>query len=477
MTQIQAHISHLRKRLDPASSAAPSSSLIQTRPPGYLIRLAPEQLDLRRFERLTEEAEEASSNGDFAIAAGHYRNAFALWRGPVLADFADDSFSRAARARLEDLRLAALEDRMDVELALGHHAGLPAELEALVADHPLRERLHGQLMLALYRSGRQAEALEAYRRLRRALTDELGLEPSPALQELERAILTQDPSLDARRAVADRPGPGRSILVVASGDANLDALLRIAEPLASTAERELILVRPVTQRDEVATTAAAANARRRELGVTARAAAFTTSDLASDVLRLTTSYDADLVLLDAPGGFEDGVLSGELVRILEHSPAQVAIQTSEVDRSSGAGMFVPFGGGEHDWAALELAAWLALSSAAPLRLVGTSADPRTGRRDSSRLLADASLAVQRLVEVDTVPLLCEPTEDALVDAVADASAVVVGISPRWQREGIGASRLAILRSGVPVVLVHSGLRPGGLAPLDSHTRFTWTLRG
>ena len=137
---------------------------------------------------------------------------------------------------------------------------------------------------------------------------------------------------------------------------------------------------------------------------------------------------------------------------------------------------MPFGGGEHDWAALELGAWLASATGSPLRLVGTRADPRSGRRDASRLLADASLAVQRLVEIEATPVLAEPDPEALLEAVADGAVVAVGISPRWRVEGIGAARRALVRDArPPVLLVHRGLRPGGLAPRESRTRFTWTL--
>jgi hypothetical protein len=142
----------------------------------------------------------------------------------------------------------------------------------------------------------------------------------------------------------------------------------------------------------------------------------------------------------------------------------------------GHGVYVPFGGGDHDWAALELGAWVALSASVPLRLVGTKADPRRGQRDASRLLADASLAVQRVVGVEAEPLLAEPTEEALVAAVDGASLVVVGISPRWRQDGIGHARRALVRDARPAtLLVHGGLRPGGLAPRESRTRFTWSI--
>ena len=136
-----------------------------------------------------------------------YGEALSLRRGPALADFAYESFAQTAIARLEEIGLAAVELRIDADLALGRHDELVGELEALVAEHPLRERLRSYLMTALYRSGRQAEALDAYQDARRALVDELGIDPSPALQELEQAILRQDPSLD-RRSAGARGCPG-----------------------------------------------------------------------------------------------------------------------------------------------------------------------------------------------------------------------------------------------------------------------------
>ena len=477
LTQIQAQISQLRKLLDPHRRAGAPGSLIETRAPGYLIRLAPEQLDLRTFERLVTEAAEASDRGDLTTASSGYRHALDLWRGQALAEFGRDSFSQPAIARLEDLRLGALEERIDIDLALGRHGELVGELEELVAEHPLRERIRGQLMLALYRSGRQAEALDAYRRFRRTLVEELGIEPGPPLQELERAILTQDASLELERTASVTPGLAGSVLVVASSDTRLDPLLTLAEPLAKRTGRELILARPVGEERELAPAAAATNARRRTLTVGARAAAFTTSEPAHDVVRMTRSHDAELVLLDAPDRLDGDRLPEELAEILLHSPAQIAILAgTRVDLKSGTGVFVPFGAGEHDWAALELGALLASSMSAPLRLVGTRAQPGRGQRDASLLLADASLAVQRLVDVDSEPLLADRTENDLVRAVAEASLIVMGVSPRWRRDGIGDMRRALMQAGPPVLLVHRGPRPGALAPRKSRTRFTWSLQ-
>ena len=141
------------------------------------------------------EGRHALQDGDAQTALVKLRNALALWRGPAFADFAYQSFAQSEIARLEESRLSALEDRIDAELELGDHVGLVGELEGLVGDHPLRERLVAQLMLALYRSGRQADALEKYRNARRRLVDELGLDPGRELQALEAAILVQDPAL------------------------------------------------------------------------------------------------------------------------------------------------------------------------------------------------------------------------------------------------------------------------------------------
>jgi hypothetical protein len=205
----------------------------------------------------------------------------------------------------------------------------------------------------------------------------------------------------------------------------------------------------------------------------ARTAAFTSDDPAADLVRLASANEADFVLVDAPPDLDSGQLPLPLAELLERSPAHVGVLSG--NRPDPArGVYVPFGGGEHDWAALEFGAWVASATGAPLRLVGTRADARSGRRDASRLLADASLAVQRVADVDAAPLLASP--DGLVDAVAEAGLVVVGISPRWRHEGIGAARRALVRAARPsVLLVHRGPRPGGFAPHENRTRFTWTL--
>jgi DNA-binding SARP family transcriptional activator len=203
---LQVYVSRLRKLLEPDGKG-----LLVTRPPGYALQLGSHELDLRRFERLRGEARAAAADGDPATAEAKLGEALSLWRGAPLADLALEPFAHTEIARLEELRLLAVEDRNEALLALGRHAEVIAETEALIADHPLRERLRAQLILALYRSRRQAEALEVYQQARRALVDELGIEPSPELQELERGILRQDPSLELAPHVTatERPVPGR----------------------------------------------------------------------------------------------------------------------------------------------------------------------------------------------------------------------------------------------------------------------------
>src|SRR5262249_6755787 len=161
--------------------AALPRDVLSTRTPGYLLRVEPDELDLLRFERLVEEGRGLLSRGLSAEASHRLQDALALWRGPALADFSYETFAQAAIARLEEIKLAAVELRLEADLALGRHDELVGELEVLAAEHPLRERLRAFLMTALYRSGRQADALDAYQEARRALVDELGIEPSPAL--------------------------------------------------------------------------------------------------------------------------------------------------------------------------------------------------------------------------------------------------------------------------------------------------------
>jgi predicted ATPase/DNA-binding SARP family transcriptional activator len=226
---VQIYVSGLRKTL-PADR-------LQTRPPGYCLELArDDELDLRRFEALTGAGRTALAQGDAAGAAERLRAALALWRGPALAEFASEPFARVEGARLEELQLAALEDRIEADLGLGRAGDLVGELERLVAGHPLRERLHGQLMLALYRTGRQGEALAAYHALRGVLREQLGLDPSPRLRALEQAILTQDAGLEAC-AAGPAPAPDAP-----PGRAEALGALRAAYDASAAGARRLVLV-------------------------------------------------------------------------------------------------------------------------------------------------------------------------------------------------------------------------------------------
>ena len=208
---VQGYVSNLRKVL--------GDGVLVTRGRGYLLQVEPGQLDVDRFESLVAEGRRALHSDDARTAARRLREALDLCRGPPLADFAYESFAQPEVARLEESHLAALEARIDAELGLGEHAQLVGELEALVREHPLREALIAQLMLALYGADRQVEALDAYQQARLRLSDELGLEPGPALKKLEIQILEQAPALQAPS------GPDVARLLPANGRAGRTSTL------------------------------------------------------------------------------------------------------------------------------------------------------------------------------------------------------------------------------------------------------------
>lgn len=471
----------LRVRISQLRKALPGG-VLETLAPGYRLRVGRDELDLHRFEQLAEEGRRALDVGDAAGAGALLREALAVWRGPALADFAYQRFAQAAIGRLEEVRLAVLELRVDADLVLGRHAEVVGELEELIDAQPLRERPRGQLMLALYRSARQAEALEVYQCARRVLVDELGIEPGPALQELERRILQHDPSLDLPRAEpapVSMPGE-RSILAAVSDEANVDPLLAVAQALALRPARALVLARVVANEARLGASSAWLQEHRAALeahGTTARAASFTSAVPGEDLARLASELAVDLLLTDAPAGLlADGVPDEQLALLLANTPCDVAVLVPRATSSEGA-VLVPFGGAEHDWAAVELGAWLARALAVPLRLAGAAAMPDRGRRDASRLLSHASLAVQQVLGVHAEPLLVAPGDEGVLEASSDAGLLVVGLSTRWHREGLGRARLRVAREAPPTTLfVRRGLRPGGLAPPAALTRFTWSIR-
>ncbi len=471
---LRVNVSRLRKALP--------QEVLTTRSPGYVLRVEPDALDLHRFERLVDEGRGLLARGLAVDASARLRDALSLWRGPALADFVYESFAQTAIARLEEIRLAAVELRIDADLVLARHDGLVGELEALVAEHPLRERLRRYLMTALYRSGRQAEALDAYQDARRRFVDELGIDPSPALQELERAILRQDPSLDveARVPAGAREVAERSILVAITQETLVDALLAVAEPLVRHPPRVMILVRLVSDAAELPSASAWLEEHRSALearGVVARAASFTSTAPGEELARLATELDVDLVLADAPDELlTEGAPDEQLAAVLAETQCDVALLVPR-DATAEGPVLVPFGGAEHDWAAVELGAWFARADHAPLRLAGAAAVPKQGKRDASRLLSHGALAVQRVLGISAEPLLTPPGEEGMLEASHDAGLLVVGLSTRWHREGLGPARLRLAREAAPpTLLVRRGLRPGGLAPPSALTRFTWSIR-
>ena len=456
---VQVRVAGLRRAL--------RDGVLLTHGDAYLVRLEPNQLDLHHFEQLLSDGSDALAAGDPSAAVKTLHEALGLWRGPPLADFTYDSFAQPAIARLEEMRLCALELQIAAQLELGLHARVIVELEQLVAAHPFRERLREQLMLALYRDGRQVEALDVYHRTREVLDAELGIEPGPALRKLQQAILRQDPSLDR-----PLPAPERAILVAPQDARRLPELVAFAEPLTKRPRRELILVRLVARGADLAPGALLPNEYRDALlarGVSARAITFTSAAAGDDLVRFASEQDIDLLLVDGPPDLDDPVLETVLAR----APCDVAVHVSRGEPPREAPVLVLFAGGDHDWAAVEVGAWIARAHSVPLRLAG----PAEGvERDASRALASVSLAVQRVLGISAEPTLLAPAAADLLTAAEDAGVVVMGLPERWRRDGLGRVRGAVAaHARPPALIVRRGLRPGGMAPRESLTRFTWTL--
>jgi DNA-binding SARP family transcriptional activator len=456
-TALRVRVSQLRKALGAGGE-------IVTQAPGYVLRVEDGALDLHRFEDLVAQASKEAPE----VAVERLREALALWRGDALAEFEYEDFSRPAIARLEELRLAAMEKRIDAELMLGRHSDVIPVLEALVVEHPLREGPSRQLMLALYRAGRQADALAVYRECRSRFVDELGLEPTPTLQQLEASILRHDSVLELAQVAA----PQRSILVAPLNSDRFDDLVAVAEPLARRPRREVIVAQLIDSAADLQAASALARERRTSLherGVSARSAAFTTAQLGADLVRIATEQEVDLMLVDAPASLLDDPV---IQAVLLAAPCDVGLMAARAGGLSPGAILVPFTGAEHDWAAVEVAAWIARSADVPLRLAG----PLEGERDASRLLARASLAVQRALGVDAEPLLVESGATGLLAAAEDAALAVVGLADGWRRDGLGRVRRAIFdHASPPVLVVRRGLRPGGLTPPEGLTRFTWSI--
>jgi len=212
-------------------------------------------------------------------------------------------------------------------------------------------------------------------------------------------------------------------------------------------------------------------------GIVARAASFTSTAPGEELARLATELDVELLLADAPDGLmAQGAPDEQLTAVLEEAPCDVALLPPRSGGPGGPGL-VRFGGADHDWAAAEPGAWFACTTGAPLLLAGAAAVPEQGKRDASRLLSHGALAVQRVLGISAEPLLTPPGEEGMLEASRDAGLLVVGLSTRWHREGLGQARLRLAREAAPpTLLVRRGLRPGGLAPPGVLTRFTWSIR-
>jgi DNA-binding SARP family transcriptional activator len=454
---LQVYVSDLRRVLP--------EGVLATSPPGYLLRVPAQAVDLSEFERLLARAHAAFRDGDPATTVTEVDAALALWRGPVLEDLATEGFVRVEAQRLEELRLTARELRAAAALTLPHSSGVVPELQALITEHPYRERPHALLMHALAASGRQADALDVYAKIRARLASELGIEPGGELRAAQTAVLRQE--------IAPAALAAGVVLAVGLDPGRLGLLARAAALPAAASGRELLIAAALnaaaTTPADLTAAAAAATAAQRSVTTPARSAAFRSRQLDRDIAALAAEHDADLVVLDAAGHVGPrGRLSESLTTTMATLTADVALLTT--DPPPQASLYaVPFGGSAHDWAAAELAALLTRAAGTALRIVGAF----TQEDDASRLIARVAVAVQRAIGVPVEPVLAEPTPTSLLSALAGRTPIV-GVPERWRSQGIGSVRHQLAQAAPGTLLVHRGLRPGLLAPPASETRFAWS---
>jgi DNA-binding SARP family transcriptional activator len=453
----------------------PRGDLLVTRPPGYGLRLERCSIDLRHFETLLAEGRRALADGDPLTARGHLASALELWRGPPLADVAYEEFAVGPVARLNELRLLALEARISADLALGADRELIPELRQLVDLHPLQERLWEALMHALCRDGRAPEALDAYTSLRATLRHQLGLEPSRRITDLQLRILRGE--LHPDTPPANGPARRRAILLTGCGSEELLQLARLAEPIAlEGAGREIIVLATAAVQpagDPAGALAAAQEAAAavgRDLdsrGIGFRQSAVLTEDAAASAVRISTHQDVDLVLL---GPSATGRVPAGRPCDLGVAPASDGFARPGPAR---APVVVPFGAAEHDWGALELAAWMARARGARLRILGGMDDGNSARASSR--LAMAALIVQRFVGVETTTALIRPGAEGIVDSADGAGLLVLPASAN--EPDVGGTRRQIAEDApCPTIVLWQGARPSGLAPADTVTRFSWSVR-
>lgn len=302
-----------------------------------------------------------------------------------------------------------------------------------------------------------------------------------------------------RLTTGDTAAPSHSILVAPQTEASLEPLLAIAAPLARwEPPRELILLRLVPpprgsavrgglQTEQFEVRQASDHIQRARLGlldegIATRAVALPSSYPGSDLVRLSRGDEVDLVLLDGRRPLlGDGIPRGDVGEVLQEAPCDVAVlvarEVQPVAPAPGTRVMVPFGGGEHDWAALELASWLCAATGASLELLGAGSQTAEGRH-AGHMLGDAALLVQQFAGVATTTTLAEPGRAGIVAAASRADLLVIGLSERWRKEGLGETRRAIAKAApAPIVFVRRGERPGALAPASDATRFAWSTAG
>jgi DNA-binding SARP family transcriptional activator len=444
---LQVYVSQLRKTLGPAA--------IATEPHGYRLAASAASIDVADFEARAAAGRTALAAGHADVAATAFAEALALWRGDALEDLRGEPGLAPVRAHLDELRLVVEELRGDALLAAGGAGLLLPVLVGIAREHPLRERFQEQLMLALYRSGRQADALDVYAALRRRLHDELGLEPSPRVRELQQAILRQDESLAVRPARTSLPP------VIAAGRAP-QRLALVAGPLAHVSGGELVLLTTVAEQSALTSALDELSALR---GDAVRVAAFVSRRPAADVMKLAAREVANLVVLQA----DRGELAEPLPDAVVESTCDVALFVDGDGEVPGGRVCVLHGGADEDWAGVELATTLARATGRTLRLIGA----RVGDEDASLLLARSSLAVQRFGGIAAEGALFEPGSPDTLREATGGGLLVAGVAT-LPGGRLPDATTALGKLGAPLLLVRRGSRTGLLQPSQTWTRFSWS---